>query len=142
LKKEKTMPTRKIRSKPRTRRGFTLIEVLLVLAILVVVAGAVVINIGSVGDTANKKFAKSEISRLSNFVKTYQLTVGVLPTKLEDLYTQPSDVDPSKWTQILDKPLSADPWGRPYEYKPNGSKFEIRCLGPDGNSNTEDDIVS
>jgi general secretion pathway protein G len=137
------MLNRKMKLNQKTRRGFTLIEVLLVLAILVVVAGAVVINFGAVGDKANKSFAKSELSRLSGFVKTYQLLVGSLPSSLDALSTQPSDLaDPSKWSAVLDKPVGPDPWGRPYEYKVTGSTFEIRSLGPDGQSNTEDDITS
>jgi general secretion pathway protein G len=134
---------RKLNTVKKTRRGFTLIEVLLVLAILVVVAGAVVINTLGVSDKAKVQFAKSEVSRLSNFVKTYHLTVGSLPPTLDALFTAPSDLaDPSKWTAILDKPVAPDPWNHPYEYKIEGSKFEIRSLGPDGQSNTEDDITS
>jgi general secretion pathway protein G len=142
-KENNPMLNRKMTVRKKTRRGFTLIEVLLVLAILVVVAGAVVINTLGVSDDAKKKFAKSEVSRLSNFVKTYHLTVGSLPSTLEALYTMPTDLaDPSKWTAILDKPVGADPWNHAYEYKVTGSKFEIRSLGPDGQSNTEDDITS
>lgn len=127
----------------RKNRGFTLIEVLLVLAILVVVAGAVALNVTSTQDAAYKKMAQSEVARLKNYVKQYQLMVGTLPSTLDALHAQPTDIaDPSKWTQILDKPLSPDPWGRPYEYKPSGSAFEIRSLGPDGQSNTEDDITA
>jgi len=129
-------------SRRKSRKGFTLIEVLLVLAILVVVAGAVVINAVGVSDDANKKFAKTQISSLSAFVNQYRLTVGSLPSSLEALYTQPTDLaDPSKWVKIMDKPLAADPWGHPYEYKIDGSSFEIRCIGPDGQSNTADDIT-
>lgn len=133
---------RKMIRRQRNRAGFTLIEVLLVLAILVVVAGAVVINAVGVSDDANKKFAKTQISSLSAFVNQYRLTVGSLPSSLEALYTQPSDLaDASKWVQIMDKPLGLDPWNHPYEYTINGSKFEIRCIGPDGQSNTPDDIT-
>jgi general secretion pathway protein G len=136
------MQSRKIRSRRRSARGFTLIEVLLVLAILLVVAGAVVVNAVSVSDDANKKFAKSQIASLTNSVNLYRLQVGALPSTLDALYNQPTDLaDPSKWSRVLDKPVPADPWNRPYEYKLSGSTFEIRCLGPDGQANTEDDIT-
>ncbi len=55
-------------NKNRRRRAFTLIEVLLVLAILVVVAGMVTVNVIGVSDEANKKFAKTQIANLSGFV--------------------------------------------------------------------------
>lgn len=125
------------------RRAFTLIEILLVLAILVVVAGVVTVNAIGVSDDANKKFAKTQIAALSGFVNQYRLSVGSLPTSLDSLYTQPGDIaDPTKWTQLVDKPVPPDPWNRPYEYKINGSKFEIRSVGPDGQSNTPDDITN
>ncbi len=125
------------------RSAFTLIEVLLVLAILVVVAGFVTFNVIGVADEANKKAAKVQIANLSSFVNTYRLTVGSFPSTLDALYTQPSDLqDVSKWTQLSAKPIPPDPWGRAYEFKIDGSKFEIRSVGPDGQSNTPDDIVN
>jgi general secretion pathway protein G len=130
-------------AKRKRRDAFTLIEVLLVLAILVVVAGFVTYNAIGVSDEANKKAAKVQIANLSGFVNTYRLTVGAFPSTLDALYTQPSDLqDATKWTQLIQKPVPPDPWGRPYEYKINGSNFEIRSVGPDGQSNTQDDITS
>jgi general secretion pathway protein G len=127
----------------RYRSAFTLIEVLLVLAILVVVAGFVTFNVIGVADEANKKAAKVQIANLASFVNTYRLTVGSFPSTLDALYTQPSDLqDVSKWTQLSAKPIPPDPWGRAYEFKIDGSKFEIRSVGPDGQSNTPDDIVN
>jgi len=123
--------------------GFTLIEVLLVLAILVVMAGFVTVNIMSAGEEANKKNAKVQIASLAQLVRMYQLNVGSLPSSLDALYTQPADLqDVTKWSQVSDKPIPPDPWNRAYEFKIDGSKFEIRSVGPDGQSNTPDDIVS
>jgi len=137
------LPIKKTRLLKPHRSAFTLIEVLLVLAILVVVAGFVTFNVINVADEANKKAAKVQIANLSSFVNTYRLTVGSFPSSLDALYTQPSDLqDVSKWTQLSAKPIPPDPWGRAYEFKIDGSKFEIRSVGPDGQSNTPDDIVS
>ncbi len=83
-----------------TRLGFTLIEVLLVLAILVVVAGLVVVNAVGVSDEANKKAAKTQIANLTNMVNLYRLNVGSFPSTLDALYTQPSDVDATKEPRI------------------------------------------
>jgi general secretion pathway protein G len=136
------MSLRRIKTRRRRRDGFTLIEVLLVLAILVVVAGLVVVNAVGVSDEANKKAARTQIKNLSNMVDLYRLNVGSFPSSLDALYTQPSDADPSKWSQVSKNPIPPDPWNHPYEFKINGSTFEIRCLGPDGQSNTPDDITS
>ena len=121
------------------RSAFTLLEVMLVLVIIAAIAGIAVVNIGSFQDRA----ATAEISTLKTMLETYKLEVGGYPTQLSYLYEQPSDLaDPTKWMQIKKDPIKPDPWGHEYEYTLNGSSFEIRCLGPDGQSGSEDDITS
>jgi general secretion pathway protein G len=134
---------RRMQKRRALRRGFTLMEVLLVLVILVVLAGFAIRNLGGALEGAKKQQAKVMMGILSTSLKEYQLQVGTLPSNLEALYQQPSDLaDPGLWVQKLDKPVPADPWGKPYEYKLNGSSFEIRSVGPDGQSGTADDITS
>ncbi|MEQ1829937.1 MAG: type II secretion system protein GspG [Pirellula sp.] len=128
-------------SRKRSRLGFTLMEVLLVLVILVVLAGFAIQNMMGTLESANKKIAKTAIGMLTTSVKEYQLQVGSLPQDLNALYEQPSDIDASIWVQKLDKPVPMDPWNRPFEYKLNGSSFEIRSVGPDGQSGSTDDIT-
>ncbi len=124
------------------RSGFTLMEVMLVLVIIAAIAGIAVVNIGGVRVTAFKRAAKAEMSNLKSLIATYDLNVGSLPSTLEALYEQPSDLaDPSKWSRVSRDPIKPDPWNHPYEYKVNGTEFEIRSLGPDGQSGTDDDIV-
>lgn len=124
------------------RGGFTLMEVMLVLVIIAAIAGIAVVNIGGVRVTAFKRTAKAEINNLKSLIATYDLNVGSLPSTLEALYEQPSDLaDPSKWSRVSRDPIKPDPWNHPYEYKVNGTEFEIRSLGPDGQSGTDDDIV-
>jgi general secretion pathway protein G len=131
----------------RTRRsparsGFTLLEVLLVLIILVVIAGFAIQNFTGIQDTANKKAAVTQIGQLSNACKTYQLLMRQLPPNLEALVSAPAELEnPGEWTKQLEK-VPLDPWNRPYEYKVNGSSFEIRSVGPDGQSGTSDDITN
>lgn len=124
------------------RRGFTLMEVMLVLVIIAAIAGIAVVNIGGVRERAFKQTAKAEMNNLKGLISQYDLNVGSLPSTLEALYEQPSDLaDPSKWTKVSRDPIKPDPWNHPYEYKVNGSEYEIRSLGPDGQSGTDDDIV-
>lgn len=128
--------------RPSRRQGFTLLEVLLVLIILVVIAGFAIQNFTGIQETANKKSAITQISQLSNAVKTYQLLMRQLPPNLEALVNPPAELaNPGEWTKQLEK-VPLDPWNRPYEYKVNGSSFEIRCSGPDGQSGTSDDITN
>jgi general secretion pathway protein G len=131
------------RNRRKLNRGFSLLEIMLVLVILVVVGGIVAVNLGGVQDKAFAQTAKSNIQNFKKFLNLYRLNVGTYPSSLDALYEKPSDLaDPTKWSQISDEPIPADPWGRPYQYKLNGDKFEIRCLGADGQENTEDDITN
>jgi general secretion pathway protein G len=134
------MKRQRLRRK-RSQLGFTLMEVLLVLVILVVLAGFAIQNMQGTLEGANKKIAKTYVGMLTTSLKEYQLQVGSLPQSLDALHVQPSDVDASLWIQKLDKPVAMDPWGHPYEYKLNGSTFEVKSLGPDGQSGTADDIT-
>ncbi len=130
------------RSQRRLRRAFTLLEVMLVLIILVVIAGFAIRNFTGVLDQANKRAATAQLAQLSSAVKQYQLMMQQLPPSLDALMNQPSDLaNPGDWTKLLDK-IPSDPWNRPYEYKVNGSTFELRSVGADGQSGTSDDITA
>lgn len=124
------------------RGGFTLMEVMLVLVIIAAIAGIAVVNIGGVRERAFKQTAKAEMNNIKGLISQYDLNVGSLPSTLESLFEQPSDLaDPSKWIKVSRDPIKPDPWNHPYEYKVNGSEYELRSLGPDGQSGTDDDIV-
>ena len=132
----------KRRNPSRTKRsGFTLLELLLVLVILVVIAGFGIQAFTGVKDRAKIQQAKVELGMLSQSLKRYEMLMNGLPTALEALSIKPSDGD-TDWVKMLDKPISKDPWGNPYEYKPNGSDFEHKSMGPDRQSGTADDIAS
>jgi general secretion pathway protein G len=131
------------RNRRKFHRGFSLLEIMLVLVILVVVGGIVAVNLGGVQDKAFSNTAKTQINNFKQFLEMYRLNVGTFPSSLDALYEKPSDLaDPTKWMQVSNEPIPADPWGRPYQYKLNGDKFEIRSLGPDGQENTDDDVTS
>lgn len=128
--------------RPSRRNAFTLLEVMLVLVIIAAIAGIAVVNIGAFQDRAFTRTAKSEISTLKTMLESYRLEVGSYPSELNALHETPSDLaDPSKWMQVSEDPIKPDPWGHAYEYTLNGSDVEIRSLGPDGQSGTEDDIT-
>lgn len=144
------MQRRQLRASNRSRRStsmrrsaFTLLEVMLVLVIIAAIAGIAVVNIGGLQERAYSKTAKAEISNYKTFLEQYRLEVGSYPSQLTDMYEKPSDLaDPTRWLKVLKEPVKPDPWGHEYEYTANGNEFEIRSLGPDGQSGTEDDITS
>ena len=121
------------------RRGFTLLELLLVLVILVVIAGFGIQAFSGVRDKAKIKTAQIELGILSQSLKRYEMMMNALPSTLDALSNKPSDAD-TEWVKMLDKPITKDPWGNPYEYTINGSEFVLKSMGPDRQTGTADDI--
>ena len=132
------------------RRGFTLIEVLLVLVILVVLASTAVIAIGPIQRSAYMRAAKTQIGAFDTPLETYRLDMGDYPVTaqgLAALRTAPGDAGGGRWMgPYLGKEVPMDPWGRPYQYEYPGrvdpTKPDIWSMGPDGVSGSEDDIAS
>jgi general secretion pathway protein G len=120
-------------------RGFTLVELLVVLAILglliALVAPALIHQLGS----AKHKIAEQSIERLSGILDLYRLDVGSYPTTSQGLGALSQNTgNVAGWNGPYVKDSSGinDPWGRPYVYKsPSdrpGHAFDIISLGADG----------
>lgn len=127
------------------RAAFTLIEVLLVLIILVILASLAVTQFGGVRERANIDAAKSQIGLVKSGIDMYRLHTNKYPSKLEDLWQEPSDSSlKSKWSGPYMETLDEDPWGNPYKYvaegKKNSGKYDFWSMGPDGKDGTDDDI--
>jgi len=124
------------RHRKRRSGGFTLIEVLLVLTILVVLASLVVVAIGPVMRGMKLNSAKAQIGMLQEAVRTYQATVGELPPTLDALVNCPSLPDTTKWTgPYLTRGVPLSPWNTQYGYTPSSShnlEFDISCTTDQG----------
>jgi len=142
--------SRKPSAQPR-RRGFTLIEVLLVLAILGVIMALVVPQLLGSQQQANIDATKVSMKGLETALKLYALDHdGQMPNTsdgLEVLISDPGN-DP-KWKKpYLDDTsgLPKDAWGNPFQYEypgsnhPDGLKADIWSWGPDQQEGTDDDI--
>ena len=134
------MPTRH-RSR-RAAAGFTLIELMVVLAILGVLAALIVPNVLGRADDARVTAARTDINNLVQALKLYRLDNQAYPSSaqgLAALVQKPTqDPVPPNWRPYLDK-LPNDPWGRPYQYLNPGIKGEVDVLsfGADGQSGGE-----
>ena len=135
----------------RRRRGFTLVEVLLVLVILVIIGSIVVANYGNIQRKAYVNAAKTQIGAFDGPIQTYRLDIGDFPLTaqgLDALWQQPGDLaNPDDWGgPYLGKPVPVDPWKRPYQYEYPGRNDpntpDIWSLGQDGADGTDDDVVS
>jgi general secretion pathway protein G len=136
-------------SRPNTRArraGFTLIEVLMVLVILVILGSFAVTIFTGTQQKAKIEQARSQIGLVESAARLYQLHMNAYPQTLDDLVQAPSDAtNPNKWGgPYLEKRVPLDPWGNEYMYvnpgKNNTEKFDIWSMGPDGMDGSEDDI--
>ncbi len=105
----------------RRRAAFSLIEVMVVVVIIGLLAGAVALKVTGYMDTAKVNRTKSDIATIERAIETFYLTHSRYPTNEEGL-----DDLPIK-TRL-------DPWGNPYQYNSPGRKgpFEVISFGADG----------
>ncbi len=120
-------PTRAAR-----RTAFTLLEVLIVVAIIVVLAGVSSIYVFRYLEDAKEGRAKADVKTIEKAATSYELKIGQLPNSLQDLLQPPDGGKP-----YLESEATTDPWGKPYQYSPGGEhnggqKPDVWTTTPDG----------
>ena len=130
------------KSRTSVRRGFSLIELLIVLAILVLLASLVAPRLLGSREKANIDAAKTQISLFKSTLEIYSLHNSGYPTTeqgLEALVSKPTTGKvPARYKRggyLESSKIPNDPWGNPYLYESPGSHgfdYEVRSLGADG----------
>ncbi|MFO1273041.1 MAG: type II secretion system major pseudopilin GspG [Rubrivivax sp.] len=130
----------------RAARGFTLLELLVVVAIIALLAAYVGPKYFSQVGKSEQAVARSQVEAFSRALGAYRLDVGSFPSTEEGLgalVTRPPNA--AKWNgPYLEKAVPPDPWGRPYLYRSPGSggaDFDIQSYGKDGQPGGEGDAA-
>ncbi len=129
------------------RRAFTLMEVLLAIALISMLAFLVVGNLGKFMTDSQTNVAKSMVSdAFAVPMMSFKLSVGRYPTTEEGikaLETAPDSLG-ERWKGPYVRNLPLDPWGNPFQYRFPAQKskdgYDLWSNGPDGQPDTEDDI--
>ena len=127
--------------------GFTLLEIMLVVAIIILLLGAAIYKMKPSLDVAKLARAQADITSLQIPLTSYEALGGELPSTaqgLKALVERPTgDPRPRMWTKGMDS-LPKDPWNHDYYYerpgKHNAASYDLYTAGPDGKPGTEDDI--
>ena len=120
------------------QRGFTLVELLLVLVILAMLGALILPRIFGIGEGAKVKATALQISRISMAVENFYLDTGSTPDSLEQLVNDAGNTN--GWNgPYIKKSLLQDPWRRNYQFRNPGQNgdFDIYSYGADGQQGGE-----
>jgi len=131
----------------RDRRGFTMVELLLVLVILAVLAAIVVPKFTGRSEQARVTAAQTQISSFETSLDAFEVDNGYYPQgdeALQDLVEEPKDA--RSWHGPYLKEIPLDPWGNAYVYeypgRQNEKGYDLMSMGPDGRAGGDDDITN
>jgi len=130
----------------KNENGFTLLEIMLVVGIIVIILGVAVARLGNTTGIAKDMRVRADIQAINTQLKLYESMNGFFPTTeqgIQALVAQPTtDPKPTRWYQLF-KDMPKDPWGNDYIYlspgKKNPDSFDLYSAGPDRKPDTADD---
>jgi general secretion pathway protein G len=128
------------------QQGFTLLEIMLVVSIIVIILGVAISKLGNTTGIAKAMRVQADVQAIKTQMQLYESMNGFYPTTeqgLQALVTQPqNDPRPMRWYQLF-RELPKDPWGSDYIYRCPGQKnpdiYDLFSPGPDRKADTADD---
>lgn len=127
--------------------GYTLVEIMLVLSIIVVLMSAGIYYLMGNLEVAKSTRVKGDLETITTQLKVYQMQNMDFPTTAQGLkaLVEPPTTPPKprNWVQLLKKEATIDPWGSEYQYlkpgKHNPGSFDLWSLGP--NKANDDKVI-
>jgi general secretion pathway protein G len=118
--------------------GYTLMEIMLVVAIIAVIAGGVIVKMTGALDVAKIQRTEQDINNIYSALKLYEARNYQMPDQsqgLEALISMPTTgTKPANWTKLMDS-MPVDPWNTPYQYRNPGKRdpsgIDVFSFGPD-----------
>ncbi|MFO0895777.1 MAG: type II secretion system major pseudopilin GspG [Phycisphaerales bacterium] len=136
--------------RPHRPSGFTILELLIVIGILLAIGGLVLMNLVGASEKADKKLAMAQMQAFQKAIDQFRLDMKRLPTQeegLKVLWTKEGmdETESAKWGgPYLQEPKPKDTWGNDWIYKNpaeiEGVEFDIISIGPDREEGSDDDI--
>ena len=148
MKRSATLKTNiSVSRRTQTRAGFTLTELLIVMAILVLLVSMVGPRLLGSKQKADINSVKTQIGMFQSALERYAIDTNTFPSTEESLQAlvenTSEETQRSNWDgPYLKKKIPPDPWGNAYEYHGpgRGGDYEILCFGADGKPGGDDDI--
>jgi len=136
---------RRISSKRRVGRAYTLVEMLLVLVILATLAAIVIPKFAGRSRQAKVTAAESQIVNFETALDAFEIDNGFYPDDLSALIEQPDGAD--NWRgPYMKKGIPNDPWGNAFVFtypgKNNEDGYDLQSMGMDGRVGGDDDVVN
>ena len=143
----------RVRKLGHARAGFTLIEVMIVILIVLALGGLVAFNLLGTKEKAERDIGRIDLNTIRDAMKMYRFDHGSFPTDEEGirvLWDKSALTDETKgknWRKLLDEPMPADRWGTTWGYRQKSEHsdedtYDVWSFGPDKQEGTEDDITS
>jgi general secretion pathway protein G len=130
----------------RKQQGFTLLEIMIVVGIIVILLGLAISKLGIPTGFAKQTAVRADVQAIGTQLQLYESMNGFYPSTeqgLQALVSQPqSDPRPTRWYQLF-RELPKDPWGSDYIYRNPGLKnpggYDLYSAGADRQPDTGDD---
>lgn len=124
--------------------GFTMMEIIVVIAVIGIIMGIVIPQIRRTQTQAKRTAAEINLKKIQTQLEIFNSTFGRYPADLRELVDRPADPKVAqRWTQLLDEKEVKDPWGTAYFYQatpgkgPGQRPYQLYSWGPNGEGSEE-----